>query len=125
MTRILLISLAGGLGTAARYGLGTVAQKFLGTAFPWGTLTVNLLGSFLFGWIWGLEALRHTITPETRLILLIGFMGGFTTFSSFAAENLALLRAGNWPLALLNITLQNTLALAAVWAGNTLARPQT
>lgn len=123
MTRLLLIALAGGIGTLARYGVGTLTMRLLGTGFPWGTFAVNILGSFLFGWVWGLESIRNAITSETRIILLIGFMGGFTTFSSFAFENYALLRDGSFGLAAINIAAQNILGLAAVWAGITLARP--
>lgn len=122
MNRILLIGAAGALGAVSRYGIGSLVSRLAGSAFPWGTFAVNMAGCFLFGVIWSLEVVRNVISSETRAILLIGFMGSFTTFSSFAFETHALLKTGAWGLAALNIVAQNVLGLAALVAGIALAR---
>ena len=122
MTKLLWIALAGGAGTLARYGLGGLAQRLLPWPFPWGTLTVNLVGSFLFGLVWALAVERAVISAEARIIVLAGFMGAFTTFSTFMFETGELLRNSQWMLAVGNLALQNLAGLAAVFAGWALAR---
>ncbi len=81
---------AGAAGTLARYGLAGLMQRLLGESFPWGTLTVNALGCFLFGVVWMLAEDRLVISGQTRFVILTGFMGAFTTFSTFAFETAAL-----------------------------------
>ncbi|RMD74142.1 MAG: fluoride efflux transporter CrcB [Lentisphaerae bacterium] len=84
----ILLMMSGGCGALCRYWLsGVVEQRFANTAFPAGTLAVNMLGCFLFGVIWALTTERSVMAPEYRLYLLTGFMGAFTTFSTFAAES--------------------------------------
>ena len=116
------LALAGSLGTLARYGLGEMAQKACGTGFPWGTLTVNLLGCLLFGFVWTLADGRSLIREETRFLILTGFMGAFTTFSTFAFETGGFLRNSDWGLAAANIALQNGLGILALLLGITLGR---
>ena len=112
----------GAIGTLARYGLSGVVQRSLGTAFPWGTLVVNALGCLLFGVVWTLAEERLVIGGETRLIILVGFMGAFTTFSTFAFESAAMLRDAEWLLATANILSQNVLGVACFFAGCALGR---
>ncbi|MCB2228421.1 MAG: fluoride efflux transporter CrcB [Desulfarculaceae bacterium] len=122
MTKLLWIALAGSLGTLARYGLGGLMQRLLPWPFPWGTLTVNLVGSFLFGLVWALAAERSIISAEARIIVLGGFMGAFTTFSTFMFETGELLRDSQYMLAAGNLVLQNVAGIIAVFAGWALAR---
>lgn len=118
---ILLALAAGGvLGTLARYGLAGWVHTWAGTAFPWGTFAVNVLGSFLLGF-----ALRGSevasLSPETRALLTTGFCGAFTTFSTLSWETVALLQAGAWARAGAYALGSLGLGLAAVWAGLSLA----
>ncbi len=122
MIKLLWIALAGALGTLARYGLGGLMHRLLPWPFPWGTLTVNLVGSFLFGLVWAVAVERTMISADLRIIVLAGFMGAFTTFSTFMFETGELLRNSQWLLAVGNLALQNVVGLAAVLAGWALAR---
>jgi CrcB protein len=101
--RFLLICLGGAFGTACRYGMQTWAKEALGGPFPWGTLGVNLIGSFFISLIMvvGLETQAMSVT--TRMVLVTGVMGGFTTYSSFNYETLALFQDGSPKLAALNV----------------------
>src|SRR2546422_383232 len=110
--KLVLLAFAGALGTLARYGLSGLAYRWWGESFPWGTLAVNLLGCFLFGLVWTLGEERLIISGETRLIVLTGFMGAFTTFSTFAFETTESLRDGEWWLAVANFAAQNVLGFA-------------
>lgn len=120
--KLIFIALAGSLGTLCRYGMGSLVHRWLGAGFPWGTVCVNLAGSFLFGLVWTLAAERAAISAELRVIILTGFMGAFTTFSTFMFETGELLRGGQWLWALGNLGLQNIVGLAALLAGMALAR---
>jgi CrcB protein len=115
--RLMWIALAGAVGTLSRYWLSGLVQRLCGVRFPWGTLAVNALGCFLFGIVWALAEERLVISGETRLILLTGFMGAFTTFSTFAFETGAFLRDSEWLLAASNLIGQNVLGLALVFLG--------
>jgi CrcB protein len=89
---ILLVGTGGFLGTTARFLTSRYFAAFFPSSFPYGTFTVNILGSLLIGIIYGIAEKGDFITTEWRLFLTVGFCGGFTTFSAFAAENIALLR---------------------------------
>ncbi len=115
--KILLIALLGALGTLARYYLGEYVQKASGGGFPWGTFAVNMAGSFMFGLIWTLAEEKFVISAETRAIVLIGFMGAFTTFSTFMFDTGALIRDAQWTLAFGNIALQSLCGLALLFLG--------
>ncbi len=117
MNKLLLIALAGGVGTLARYGLSGLVYRLAGTNFPWGTSVVNILGCFVFGLLWVLGEGRLAISGEARAIILVGFMGAFTTFSTFIFETGGLLREAQWTLALGNLALQNLVGIAALWIG--------
>lgn len=120
---VLLVGLGGFAGSALRYLLGGWVQRVAPVAgFPAGTLAVNLLGCLAIGVLAGLVELRHGLGPSVRLFLLVGLLGGFTTFSSFAWETLELARSAALPLALANVALQVTLGLAAAWAGLAVTR---
>lgn len=102
--KLLWLSLAGALGTLARYGLAGLVQQLFKGQFPWGTLTVNMLGCFVFGFIWELTEQKMLLSSETRQMILIGFIGSFTTFSAFLFETDQMLEHSQWLLAALNVT---------------------
>ena len=121
-SRFAWLAVLGAAGTPARYGLGGLVQRLHAGAFPWGTLAVNALGCFLFGLVWTLAEERLLISGETRAIVLIGFMGAFTTFSTFAFETGAMLRDTEWLLAAGNLLLQNGLGIGFFFLGVALGR---
>lgn len=120
---LLWVGAGGFLGAILRYLLGGWVQRLAPMAgFPTGTLAVNVLGCLAIGLVAGLVELRHGLGPGLRLFLLVGLLGGFTTFSSFAWETLDLARASALTPALANVALQVVLGLAAAWAGLALTR---
>lgn len=114
---LLWLALAGAAGTVARYSLSGFALRWLGTGWPWGTFVVNAIGCFLYGLVWSLAEQRIAISPETRFVLLTGFMGAFTTFSTFAFDTTALGRDGDWLLMSLNLLANNGVGIILVLAG--------
>ena len=119
MIKIILIAGTGGFfGTVARFLSSRYIQNlFLGT-FPWGTFMVNMAGCLLIGIFYGLSEKGNLMTPEWRMFLTVGFCGGFTTFSTFAGENLALLKDGNFFYFALYTGLSVFLGLLATYLGN-------
>ena len=117
----LLVAAGGALGATARYVMADLVHRVSSPFFPWGTFVVNVTGCFAFGLVAGVADARGAIGPSTRAFVLVGVLGGFTTFSSFAFETMELLRAGQVPAALANGVGQVTLGLLAFWAGWTLA----
>lgn len=122
MTRLAWLFLAGGIGALTRIGLAGLIQRWSGSSFPLGTFVINIIGCLLFGWIWSLAEERLLIGGETRFILLTGFIGAFTTFSTFAFESSGLLRDSEWLLAAGNILGQTVLGMFAILAGMALGR---
>ena len=122
MYRTLLVAFGGLVGSIARYWLSGWAQNVGGSEFPVGTLTVNILGSFILGLVMTMSIERGLISAETRLLLGTGFCGGFTTMSTFSYETLALLQYGNTASALTNIGLSLASCLIAVWVGSIAGR---
>ena len=120
--KLVLIALAGGIGSLARYGLAGLVQRWAGIGFAWGTPVVNLAGCFLFGMIWSLAEERMLISGETRAILLVGFLGSFTTFSTYMFETGELLRDAQWKLAAGNVCLQTFGGLIGFFAGLAMGR---
>jgi fluoride exporter len=120
--RLLLICLGGAVGTAARYGVGGISLRWWGTEFPYGTLVVNVTGSFLIGVIQQVAWSTLAIPETLRLVLTVGVMGGFTTYSSFSYETLRLVEAGLWLRAGANVVLTTVLCLAACALGLILGR---
>ena len=117
MQKTIFIALAGLVGTLIRYGLSGFVARQYGENFPWGTLIVNLIGSFLAGALYHLAEERLLISPALRTVILIGLIGGFTTFSSYGLQTFTLLRDGQIGLATLNVAASNVLGLLMVWAG--------
>jgi len=118
----LAISLAAVAGANLRYLLSRFAARELGSVFPYGTLAINIVGSFIVGFfiIWTTE--RALVDPRWRLLVVVGFCGSFTTFSSYAFETMSYFEQGQWALMLTNIVGNNLLCLGAVLAGMALAR---
>ncbi len=123
MTRVLLVGLGGGLGAIARYWLSGWVQGLVGPGgFPYGTLLVNVLGCFVIGGLAYVGEAHGWLTPEARLLLVTGFLGGFTTFSTFGSEAHGLARSGAGATALGYVAAHMVVGLGAVWAGHTLAQ---
>ncbi len=122
LKNFLSISVAAIVGANLRYLLSRIAARQLGPVFPYGTLFINVVGSFIVGFfiIWTTE--RVLIDPRWRLLIVIGFCGSFTTFSSYAFETMAYFEQGQWGLMLANVFSNNVLCLGAALSGMALAR---
>lgn len=119
---IIYVALGGALGSVSRYLLGTWTQSISKSIdFPYGTLTVNLIGCFVIGFLSQLAEARGAFTSESRALVFIGILGGFTTFSSFGNDTINLLRDGETFNALANIGANVIVGLALVWLGRTVA----
>jgi fluoride exporter len=122
MANYLLVAIGGALGSVARVWAISVVSSRFGTAFPWGTLVVNTVGSFIIGVAAGLSFEGRTaISSSTRIFLMAGICGGFTTFSAFSLQTLELLQQKQWLAASANALLSFALCLVAVWLGYILA----
>lgn len=122
MQSVLLVGLAGALGAVSRYGVGLLAQRSLGTHFAFGTLLVNVLGCLLLGLLLEVERNTTLVSNPIRLLLAVGFLGAFTTFSTFGYETMRYLEEGAHHLALLNVAGNLILGMVAVWLGWVAAR---
>ena len=122
LIKLSLLAAAGALGTLARFGLDGLVQWLCGSAFPWGTFAINMLGCFLYGLIWALAEDRLRISGELRFILLTGFMGAFTTFSTFIFETVKQLEDSQWWYAAGNVSGQLAAGLAFLFLGLSLGR---
>src|SRR5262245_34211489 len=120
-SRLLLIFVGAGLGGVLRYWIGGVVQSWCGPTFPTGTLAVNVTGWLAKGFLAAAVTGPVLIDEKYRVAILIGVLGGYTTFSSFGRETMTLVTDGQWFLAGLNVTLSNVLSLAGVWAGAAVA----
>ena len=121
MTPYLLVLLGGGVGSLTRYMAGAAIMRRFGVAFPLGTLAVNVTGSFLIGLLMTVLTERLEWSPNWRLLLVTGFLGGYTTFSSFEYESFQAMRQGAAGIALLNLTGSVLAGYLAVWLGTALA----
>ena len=119
MNHLLLIAVAGGAGALARYGLALGVQRLAGGPFPWGTLAVNVIGCLLFGFLMVLMDVR-SFSSGARLAIVVGFLGSFTTFSTFAHDAVVLGRREDVFGMAAYLLLQNGLGLMAIWAGDRL-----
>ncbi|GGB58315.1 fluoride efflux transporter CrcB [Shewanella inventionis] len=119
MTNVLLVALGGSIGAVLRYLLSIFMIQLFGSSFPFGTLLVNLLGSFLMGVVYALGQLSH-VSPEIKALIGVGLLGALTTFSTFSNETLLLLQEGHWHKAVLNVLLNVTLCLFMVYIGQQL-----
>lgn len=122
MGELVAIAAGGSLGAVMRYVLSNAVYTWLGRGFPYGTLSVNLIGSFLIGIAFVLLTENLTLGSEVRAFILIGFLGAFTTFSTFSLETLTLLQEGFLIKALANMLFSVILCLAATWGGMVLAK---
>ena len=123
MINLALVGCGGFLGSVLRYLAGLLTQSLTGsTALPYGTLVVNVLGCLIIGFLGGLAQHRQLFSPELRLFVFTGMLGGFTTFSTFGYDTLNIARGVDLPLALLNILLHISLGLGAVSLGYWLSR---
>ena len=117
MEKLLWVVMAGGVGTAARYGIVTVFGRFnAADSFPWAIFTANMVGCYLFGMVWQAAEGKTLFNDHVRLAILVGFMGAFTTFSTFAFDNAQLVKASRWGALALNLALNNGVGLAMVFA---------
>ncbi|MFW5427074.1 MAG: fluoride efflux transporter CrcB [Methylophagaceae bacterium] len=122
MQQLLAIAGGGALGAVLRFLMSSNIYRIFGRDFPYGTLAVNVLGSFAMGIIFILIVERGVLSAEWRSVIIIGFLGAFTTFSTFSIETLSLLESGELSRAALNIFLSVALCLAATWLGLVIGR---
>lgn len=122
MIKYVTIGAGGFLGAIARYLIGNYIADRCGIRFPYGTFVINMTGSFLIGLVLTMSAALPLLRPEWRYLIAIGFIGAYTTFSTFEYETLQAVQNGQIASGLLNVVLSVTLGLAAVWAGATLGR---
>ncbi len=115
--KFLLVMLGGGIGSMCRYGTTLAAVKYFGTRFPYGTMTVNLIGCFLIGICFELADRAAWFGTSARLFFMTGFLGGLTTFSTFALETVVAERRGTDPVALISFFANNVIGMAMVLAG--------
>jgi CrcB protein len=124
MDKVLWISMGAVLGANLRYWVGDWAAQRFGSGFPYGTLLINLTGSFLLGLIVSMSMENFIIDPRLRLLLTIGFLGSYTTFSTYAYESVALISQGQWGLGLFNLIGSSLLgalfAVLGIWLGKVL-----
>jgi CrcB protein len=120
MTFLLILGLAGAIGTLARYGIGGWIQERAGTGFPWGTLVINIVGSTILAFMFRF-AEGTVVRPEVRGLVGIGFCGAFTTFSTFSYEAARLIEDGQWNRAVLYVAASVVLALVGTFGGFQLA----
>ena len=122
MYQILLVALGGAIGASLRHLSGLAALRLLGTDFPWGTAFVNVVGSFLMGLFIEALARRYGVSNEMRLFVATGFLGGFTTFSSFSLDAVVLMERGSAGMAFLYVVGSVMVGIAALFAGLAVAR---
>lgn len=117
MKLLFSIALGGALGALSRYGVSNLTLKYFSLGFPWGTFIVNVLGSFLIGFIAFYFAGREIFSPSWQGFLTIGFLGAFTTFSTFSLQTLELFQNNHWHLAIINMVLNLMLCITGVYVG--------
>lgn len=117
-----IVGLGGAIGSMLRFGTGIISIKFFGVNFPWGTLTVNLVGSFCIGLLFGLSSQIQHFSEEVKLFLMVGILGGFTTFSAFSLDTILLFERGQIIQACLYVASSVILSLAVTFIGLTLIR---
>ncbi len=121
MLKTLFVFIGGGIGSVLRYLMSGWVYSLWGSNFPYGTLSVNIVGSFIIGFFLTLAEDKFLVTPDIRVFVAIGIVGGFTTFSTFSFETFKLLKNGSFLIGGLNIVVSITIGLIAVWLGSILA----
>jgi CrcB protein len=122
MMNALVIGIGGFVGAVSRYGIAVWIGQRWGRSFPLGTFVINVSGSFLIGLLMTLMAERFTENPQWRLLLVVGFLGAYTTFSTFEYETGALLKDGEWLFAALNVVLSVIVGFVALKLGEVMAK---
>ncbi len=122
LSNYIWIALGAVVGASARYFLNTLIARDISSAFPYGTLLINITGSLILGFFLVFSTERALLDPRWRLLVAVGFCGSYTTFSSYAFESFALMEQGQWLLSGINVIGSNALCLAGVLAGAALAR---
>lgn len=122
MFQVLLVAFGGAIGSVLRYYVGVWSLRLAGPTFPWGTLTVNVVGSFVIGLFAEMIVRKFGGSVELRLLLMTGILGGFTTFSSFSLDTLALIERGSIGVAALYVVVSVGVSLVMVFAGLSVAR---
>jgi fluoride exporter len=117
LLKYVMVGIGGGLGSILRFWLGSYIGSKMGTRFPFGTLVINVTGSFLIGLVYALLIAKTTWSPNWRYLIPIGFIGGYTTFSSFEYETLRTIQDGQIGLGLLYVGLSMCAGFVAVWGG--------
>lgn len=120
--QLIAVAAGGALGAILRFLVSNSVSQHWGREFPFGTLTVNLLGSLLMGFLFVVINDASGISPQWRPLLLVGFLGAFTTFSTFSLDTLDLAMRGEWAAGFLNIAISVVLCIAACWLGMSVAR---
>jgi CrcB protein len=119
---LLFVGFGGGIGSALRYLTSAIINKFYGSTFPLATFVVNIVGCFIFGLLFAYYSKHAEQSEQFRFFLITGFCGGYTTFSTFSAENFHLIESGNYCIPVINITVSVFLGIAAVFLGMTLVK---
>jgi len=122
MAQLLAIAAGGSVGAVMRFIVSTGIYSWLGRGFPYGTLVVNVIGSLLMGLLYELFLQRLSVSPEVRAVLLVGFLGAFTTFSTFSIETINLIEQGYLVKAIVNVLASVILCVLAAWVGLQIAR---
>lgn len=116
------VALGGAIGASARYGVASIAIRLMGPNFPWGTLTVNVVGSLAMGLLVEALALRFSVSPEVRVLLVTGFLGGFTTFSAFSLDAANLIEKHSYGPAAVYVLTSVLLSVGALFLGLMIGR---
>ncbi len=116
------VAVGGAIGSVARFWMAGAVARMTGTGFPWGTILINILGSFAIGWYAGLSPTRHPPSADMRAFVMAGLCGGFTTFSAFSLQTLELLREGRTLAAGTNVLVSVVICVAATTLGLAIGR---
>lgn len=117
MLTYLAIAIGGAIGACLRFGINELMVNVLGKSFPFGTLLVNILGSFVLGWLFALFSSGVLAVSPWRALIAIGLIGAFTTFSTFSLDTVLLMQQGDWLKAIANVLLNVLLCLTLAWLG--------
>jgi CrcB protein len=122
LLQVIIAGLGGFIGSASRFWISSVTYRILGQDFPYGTLLVNVVGAFLIGFLMAVFEERFLVSPNLRIFLTIGVLGGFTTFSTFSYETVSLLREGSYLTGTANILYSLLNCLGATWFGGVIGK---